>query len=108
VQALFGGVQQIYGLSVDVNGGNVVSLSGLSWTTVNPAGHTETVQVQANSAGDVGLYFYQTTPYPSQASPIIGDITLSSVPEPTTMIAGALLLLPFGASTLRILRRRTA
>ena len=29
------------------------------------------------------------------------------VPEPTTMIAGALLLLPFGASTLRMLRRRT-
>ena len=27
------------------------------------------------------------------------------VPEPTTLIAGALLLLPFGASTLRILRR---
>jgi hypothetical protein len=31
-----------------------------------------------------------------------------AVPEPTTMVAGALLLLPFGASTLRILRRRTA
>jgi hypothetical protein len=30
-----------------------------------------------------------------------------SVPEPTTMVAGALLLLPFGASTLRILLRRT-
>jgi hypothetical protein len=31
------------------------------------------------------------------------------VPEPTTIIAGALLLLPFGASTLRILRKnRTA
>ena len=31
------------------------------------------------------------------------------VPEPTTMIAGALLLLPFGASTLRMLRKnRTA
>jgi hypothetical protein len=28
------------------------------------------------------------------------------VPEPTTLIAGALLLLPFGASTLRILRKR--
>jgi hypothetical protein len=38
----------------------------------------------------------------------IDSITISSVPEPTTMIAGALLLLPFGASTLRILRRRTA
>ena len=30
------------------------------------------------------------------------------VPEPTTLIAGALLLLPFGASTLRILRRKHA
>ena len=42
-----------------------------------------------------------------------GQITVSQVaqsfhqvPEPTTLIAGALLLLPFGASTLRILRRR--
>jgi hypothetical protein len=33
---------------------------------------------------------------------------LALVPEPTTMIAGALLLLPFGASTLRILRRNRA
>ena len=34
---------------------------------------------------------------------------LAAVPEPTTMVAGALLLLPFGASTLRILRKnRTA
>ena len=30
---------------------------------------------------------------------------VTAVPEPTTLIAGALLLLPFGASTLRILRR---
>lgn len=29
-----------------------------------------------------------------------------SVPEPTTVVAGALLLLPFGVSTLRILRNR--
>jgi len=34
------------------------------------------------------------------------DITVDVVPEPTTMIAGALLLLPFGVSTLRILRKR--
>jgi hypothetical protein len=34
---------------------------------------------------------------------------VTPVPEPTTMIAGALLLLPFGASTLRFLRKnRTA
>jgi len=30
----------------------------------------------------------------------------SAVPEPTTMIAGAMLLLPFGASTLRVIRKR--
>ena len=37
----------------------------------------------------------------------ISQVTQSfhQVPEPTTMIAGALLLLPLGASTLRILRR---
>jgi hypothetical protein len=34
---------------------------------------------------------------------------VTPVPEPTTMVAGAMLLLPFGASTLRILRKsRTA
>ena len=41
----------------------------------------------------------------------LSDVAQSfhQVPEPTTMIAGALLLLPFGASTLRILRKnRTA
>ncbi len=32
--------------------------------------------------------------------------TSSSVPEPSTVVAGALLLLPFGVSTLRVLRNR--
>jgi len=72
---------EIYGLGVDVNGGNVVNLSGLSWTTQDPAGHTETVLVQADGAGDVALEFYQTTPGGSQASPIIDDVTLSTVPD---------------------------
>ena len=34
-----------------------------------------------------------------------GTLTLTAVPEPTTIVAGALLLLPFGASTLRMLRK---
>jgi len=41
--------------------------------------------------------------------PIFGanfQYEVSAVPEPTTMIAGALLLLHFGASTLRILRKK--
>jgi len=39
-----------------------------------------------------------------------GGITVNalSVPEPTTMVAGAMLLLPFGMSTLRILRRKSS
>jgi hypothetical protein len=42
---------------------------------------------------------------PSSGSVNINSITVSAVPEPTTMIAGALLLLPFGASVLRKLRK---
>jgi hypothetical protein len=38
--------------------------------------------------------------------PFVPPQPLPAVPEPTTFIAGALLLLPFGASTLRILRRQ--
>ena len=49
--------------------------------------------------GDSGVSItYQITP---QVHNVV-------VPEPTTMLAGALLLLPFGASTLRILRRDRA
>jgi hypothetical protein len=39
----------------------------------------------------------------------IDSITIGTVPEPTTIVSGVLLLLPFGASALRILRKtRTA
>jgi hypothetical protein len=36
------------------------------------------------------------------------DLPLTPVPEPTTVVAGALLLLPFGASVLRKMRRNRA
>ena len=36
------------------------------------------------------------------------EFTVTAVPEPTTIISGMLMLLPFGASTLRILRRNRA
>jgi choice-of-anchor C domain-containing protein len=38
----------------------------------------------------------------------LDNVSLVPVPEPATMIAGALLLLPFGASTFRILRKNRA
>jgi hypothetical protein len=48
-------------------------------------------------------------PLNTYATPILGpNFQFSAVPEPTTMIAGAMLLLPFGASTLRIMRRNRA
>lgn len=37
---------------------------------------------------------------------VVSEISITPVPEPATLISGALLLLPFGASTLRILRKR--
>ena len=35
----------------------------------------------------------------------LANVDVSAVPEPTTIISGAMLLLPFGASTLRFVRR---
>lgn len=37
-----------------------------------------------------------------------GTFAIQAVPEPTSLISGALMLLPFGATTLRILRRQRA
>ena len=37
----------------------------------------------------------------------ISDVALTAVPEPSTYIAGVLLLLPFGVSSLRSLRRKS-
>ncbi len=42
------------------------------------------------------------------ASAYIDDISLVAVPEPTTVIAGALLLLPVGLSAVRSIRKRVA
>ena len=43
---------------------------------------------------------------PDGKSALATGYSTAAVPEPTTMIAGALLLLPFGASTLRILHKK--
>jgi hypothetical protein len=63
----------------------------------------------ANGAGNNG---YETASL--YGSGVLEDVTggasisLAPVPEPTTIISGVLMLLPFGASTLRILRKRQA
>jgi hypothetical protein len=54
--------------------------------------------------GGPGLY----TTYVPDAAPNIRYRIESTVPEPSTCVAGALLLLPFGMSTLRVLRKNRA
>lgn len=71
-----------------------------------PAGYAD-VKDDANGYGSViALNLFLEVP---GASPLLRQDVLGLVPEPTTMVAGALLLLPFGASALRCLRKyRTA
>jgi hypothetical protein len=52
-----------------------------------------------------GLLSFQAATGSTSKRVELDDVSLTAVPEPTTMIAGALLLLPFGASTLRMLRK---
>ena len=73
----------------------VFTFAGVGTVTVTPLG------LSTGDVGDLGDHFYEVN-----GSFLFTPVT--PVPEPTTMIAGALLLLPFGASTLRILRKRTA
>jgi hypothetical protein len=65
-----------------------VSYSG----TLNPGVNTIEFEVN-NLGGPAGLI-------------VEGTFTATPVPEPTTVISGALLLLPFGASALQVLRKR--
>jgi hypothetical protein len=73
----------ILGLLFTDNGGNEINL----YSVGNPSGGGYLEQVNGGSGTPVTL-------------------TLTAIPEASTMVAGALLLLPFGASTLRVLRRR--
>jgi hypothetical protein len=55
-----------------------------------------------------GSNFDGDNPWVQPPQDMMARFDVTAVPEPTTMIAGALLLLPFGASTLRMFRKRTA
>jgi hypothetical protein len=100
------------GRSFASSGGSTSYHTGL-YTWANTA-HTKTVAQQANEwlAAGVGANWagFNTTWWAEQSSTCYGDVQsligpVSAVPEPTTMLAGALLLLPFGMSTLRVLRK---
>lgn len=77
--------------------------SGLTYTEVNIWGNVPSI-------GGDEYTFYGYTAGGGYAPTVTGGAAISDVgpvpvPEATTILAGAMLLLPFGASTLRILRR---
>jgi len=63
-----------------------------------------TAYVNINST----LPFNRVVATSSQYAFEFDNVAYSAIPEPTTLVAGCLLLLPFGASTLRLLRQRCA
>ena len=88
----------------------------------NTSAGTPGTQLTLGSGGNTDSYTvsssdWSTYSFFSVVGKTAGDVLLmngltlsqrptSSVPEPTTVVAGALLLLPFGFSTLRMLRNR--
>jgi hypothetical protein len=95
-----------------VNAAATVNISGMTYTGANP--DLIALVNQASGSGSVNLSFQFATPgtlsfLTSGTGPYgtsySGSMT-AVIPEPATIIAGALLLLPFGASTIGILRRR--
>jgi hypothetical protein len=90
--------QAIWWLEDEVGGVNN-SLVALAKDTLNK--DDTTIRDDANGA--YGVYALNLGT-PGQ----VQDQLVIVVPEPTTVLAGALLLLPFGVSTLRILRRNRA
>ena len=124
-----GGSQGVTATSFTANGSlgfNMTPPNNLGSTTFTSTGSANSVDVtallQAAVSGNQNWFGIFLTPngpgnnyqwtYTYSGfgdSPDAADLRLTvevaPVPEPTTMVAGALLLLPFGASTLRILRR---
>jgi hypothetical protein len=92
---------------LQASGGVLVNYSGAS--DVLPGVPTVITYSFTADANTSTLTFMDTSLFDSNAGWIDNvNLThvLTPVPEPTTMVAGALLLLPFGASTLRMLRRK--
>ena len=96
-------------ITVNINGNDVQTFTGIGYQAPATSywqefgldfiatGNSTLLALQGGTVGTGNNYYIG-----------LDNISVSMVPEPTTMLAGALLLLPFGANTLRILRRRTA
>jgi len=61
------------------------------------------IPTTANTTYTIDFDVYNTPQ--DYGNPTGANVQFSAVPEPTTMVAGAMLLLPFGMSALRIMRK---
>jgi len=95
---------QQYGLNVAVDGNPLLALSGLTDQGAgfynNTNGLLESITFQAANSTAL-LAFSQNTPAGSPASPIIDNVTVAPVPEPSTIF-----LLGAGLAGLGFIRRR--
>lgn len=112
-----GSIDPINVLFSDNSIGNNSTANGAGVEAVNPAGYAALLganNVAQNSwqatlfginPNATGSYNFKLEAY-SMGNLLAGtEITVNAVPEPTTMIAGGLLLLPFGINVLRSFRK---
>ena len=93
-----------------INAALAVNITGLSYSGAN----VDLLALAGDGSGSMNLTFQfnpalslsQLVQNPDQTTSFSGSLVGAAVPEPTTVIAGALLLLPLGASTLRIIAKR--
>jgi len=84
-----------------------LATGGLAFTAPPGQNSEYGIVMWSNSANDYGDFLAEpgnTYDY----FPSGGSFTVTPVPEPTTLIGGALLVLPFGASILRRVRKKLA
>ena len=88
-------------------GGPVIATSQLDITSSNSTGPQLTVNPGRSTLYVTKDIVFGTTENGGlvSISQVTQTFTQTAVPEPSTVVAGALLLLPFGVSTLRILRK---
>ena len=80
---------------------NHLSVSpGLPLVFSFPTGTVTVTPIGYEMVDKPGVNYYMPPSY------LEATFLFTPVPEPTTMVAGSMLLLPFGASTLRMLRRK--
>lgn len=90
-------------------GSLAVSLNGTAAGTIAFSGGGSTyaqyvfTAMPATSSGLLSLIWSTASESPTSLD--IDDVSVTPVPEPTTMIAGALMLLPFAASTLKLRKK---